>query len=50
MLDAKWSSLQKRHHFVVDFSTGASVSVEKKFFQDYLSKNHMIDLINDLPD
>jgi len=50
MLDAKWSSLQKRHHFVVDFSTGASVSVEKKFFQDYLSKNHTIDLINDLPD
>jgi len=50
MLDAKWSGLTKRHHFVVDFSTGAAVSVEKKFFQDYISKHHTLELINDQPD
>jgi phosphomannomutase len=50
MLDKKRSGLKKRHHFAVDFSNGAAVSIEKKFFQDYISKNHVIDMINDLPD
>lgn len=50
MLDKKWSWLNQRHHFVVDFSTGAAVSVEKKFFQEYVSKQHTVDFINDMPD
>jgi len=50
MLDKKWSGLKKRHNFVVDFSNGAAVSVEKKFFQDYVSQNHTLYMINDLPD
>jgi len=50
MLDKKWSWLKKRHNFVVDFSTGAAVSIEKKFFQDYVSQNHTLYMINDLPD
>lgn len=50
MLNDKRSGLKKRHHFVVDFSNGSAVSIEKKFFKDHLSKTHSIDFINDFPD
>lgn len=48
MLAKKWSGLKKRHHFVVDFSTGASVSVEREFLKDHLP--HDVFMLNYVPD
>lgn len=49
-LDQKWSGLKKHHNFVVDFSNGAAVNIERDFFQKYVSKNHTLYMINDFPD
>jgi len=48
-LSQKWSQLQKNHKFVVDFCHGATVTIEKSFYDQY-ANNHLIIMINDYPD
>lgn len=49
MLQQKWASLTKKHNFVVDFSNGAGLTVEKDFFE-ILKSRHSIFYLNDFPD
>ncbi len=49
LLISKWSELNKKHNFVVDFSNGAGVTTEKEFFE-IMKKSHNISYINDFPD
>ncbi|MBU0625975.1 hypothetical protein KKH82_00630, partial [Patescibacteria group bacterium] len=49
MLRKKWSYLSRTHRFVVDFSNGAAVTLEKNFLQNYIGGSH-IDMINYTPD
>jgi len=49
LLINKWSELNKKHSFVINFSNGAGVSTEKEFF-DMIKDTHNISYINDFPD
>ena len=48
-LQKKFSTLDKYHHFVVDYSNGAAVSIEREFLWDRM-ENHRIEHLNDYPD
>jgi len=49
-LNQKRKQLKQSHKFIIDFSTGAWVSVEKEYFQKHINKKHKTIFINNKPD
>lgn len=49
-LQKKREGLSQAHHFVVDFSSGAAVTNEKKKLKHYVDPKHTIHHLNDTPD
>jgi phosphomannomutase len=46
----KREKIEEKYHFIVDFSNGAGVSIEKEFFEKLKNLGNQIDYLNDTPD